>query len=914
KTNVITKIQETPKVIPAFKETPIGLETPVIPIAKEYNYQNELVEFSDNQMIKVEEVERTASLPIPFSIEEALLLVWFLGILFFTLKLLIGRYLIYKITIKSEPFYLPESLQDYVAKLTKKRVVLLESTVIQTPMTWGGFKPYILLPKEAKVWSEMELKTVLLHELTHIKRNDYWLHTLGLLAICLYWYHPLVWLLKKQQLLEREKACDEAVLNAGIQQQNYAQQLIDIARQLSGKSPILKEHALPMAKISQTKARVLAILKFDQQKFNFSKWKQWNWGLFYACLFPVLAAFYPAGKVMQAHFELPKLENIERFLTIKQTKDIAFPTTILTSLFNSPLTNNSEILNQETVIEDEGNLYRATNLEMLEKKHNLLNVEPSITEIRTPNPLQKTGLYGKWKVGKSEFTIWTYGEFKIIPTAPYVEVIDADGIIFIEEYIPGLFSDKINQLTIGKAPVDGRMGVKDNGKLSALISKGTPIKVWSDNTNYEQWMATKGKGLPMYLLKKQKEQVIKEVTTENKEWKKRIEGSKKWLNGFFVPEEKIIKQVKIENKRLVLDLGKVPFKRLDLPQGNLVKEEIGRTTLPENGNGGTIGNLSTNPKGIKYITVLKGDKTPALIKDFNFHLAENDFKNVKFSLRLYNIVDGEIGYAITEQPIPLTLADDQKGWIKMDLSAFNIVTKGDVLVVLTNNGFSGTKRRKKLYFSFAKKHEDYQPLLAESRKSKIWEKAFMMYLGIERMPDKVGVQEIKEEKGYFIKWKTGKSEFKIWTYGDFKIIPTAPYVEVISPDGIVIIEEYKKGLFVGVENELILTKAPYDGTHGWGYRTKTPLVELPIIPKGTPIQFWSKNRKLKNWLAEHKSTIIAELRQQKILKEVTSTNIDWWNRIKHTKQWVNYRFIAKEKIDAKPNNYFQLAVGSFAYC
>lgn len=150
--------------------------------------------------------------------------------------------------------------------------------------------------------------------------------------------------------------------------------------------------------------------------------------------------------------------------------------------------------------------------------------------------------------------------------------------------------------------------------------------------------------------------------------------------------------------------------------------------------------MSTNPKGIKYITLLKGNKTPALVKDFNFHLAENDFKNVKFSLQLYNVVNGEIEYAITKQPIPVTLKTNEKGWIKMDLSAYDIVTKGDVLVVLTNNGFSGTKKRKKLYFSLAEDHQNYQPLLVgrSSWKTEIWEKGFIMYLGVEQKADALG--------------------------------------------------------------------------------------------------------------------------------------------------------------------------------
>ncbi len=901
---IAPKMMETPESV-----TNVDLELPQKrPFelkGKVENYQVNIEKTTDNQLDTINENHVAVKATKTISSEQLLLFVWLIGCLFFLLKLLIGRLLIRKITINSESFLLKEDLKNYVATLTNKQVDFRISKAIKTPMTWRGFKPVVLLPLEARSWSTIVLKTVLLHELSHIKRNDYWLHTLGLITVCLYWYHPLVWIMKKRQLLEREKACDEAVLRAGIPQQNYAEQLVHIARQLSGRSTIISETALPMAKISQTKARILAILQFDQQQFNFSTWKQWNWGLFYACVFPMLAAFTPVGEVMQTHFDLPKLERIDRFLTTNSIADLIISTTIFNASENELYESNLETDNQGIEIDNAEAIRLSNHLKMLEKEYDLLGIAPPIEEIKIPLRPQKSGLYGKWKAGKSEFTIWTYGEFKIIPTPPYIEVMDMSGIVFIEEYIPGLFRDKVNQLTIGKAPVDGRMGEGYKGKLSALITKGTPIKVWSDNTDYEDWMATKGKDLPKYLLKKQKEQAIIGVTAENKEWKKRIEGSKKWLNGFFVPEEHSIKQVKIEDRRLVLDLSKIPYKQLDLPQGNLVTKKMGRTVLPENGNGGTIGNLSTNPKGIKYITVLKGNQTPALIKDFNFHLAENDFKNVKFSLQLYNIVNGKIGYAITKQPIPLTLAADQKGWIKMDLSTFNIVTKGDVLVVLTNNGFSGTKRRTKLYFSFAKKHQDYQPLLVDnSWKTKIWEKAFAMYLGVEQAPDRVGFIDNQENRRLHGKWKQGKSEFTIWIDGEFKIIEEAPYIEVVSDDGMVIIEEYEDRLLGDKVHKLLLTKAPYDGrmrSLNW----RKSIFDSPLIEKGTPIKIWDRvlsNGSYDKWMrtkGHQVAQYLASRKQDYLIQIQNSENRVWSQKVERGKRMIDFHFTPEEQIIAK---------------
>jgi len=60
-------------------------------------------------------------------------------------------------------------------------------------------------------------------------------------------------------------------------------------------------------------------------------------------------------------------------------------------------------------------------------------------------------------------------------------------------------------------------------------------------------------------------------------------------------------------------------------------------------------------------------------------------------------------------------------------------------------------------------------------------------------------------------WEQGKSQFKIWTYGDFKTYNASPYIEVNSPDGMVILEEERKSLFGTKKYQLVITKAPFDG-------------------------------------------------------------------------------------------------------
>ncbi len=70
---------------------------------------------------------------------------------------------------------------------------LLMSEDCPGPMTWGVFRPVIMLPDEALDWPAERLATVLRHELAHVRRRDGLAQALALIACALYWPNPLVW-------------------------------------------------------------------------------------------------------------------------------------------------------------------------------------------------------------------------------------------------------------------------------------------------------------------------------------------------------------------------------------------------------------------------------------------------------------------------------------------------------------------------------------------------------------------------------------------------------------------------------------------------------------------------------------------------------------------------------------------------
>ncbi len=125
------------------------------------------------------------------------------------------------------------------------------------PLTWGWWRPVVLLPAEAAQWPAQRRRVVLLHELAHVKRWDCLTQTIARIVRALYWVNPLVWLATRRMCIERERACDDLVLNGGCKASDYATQLVEIARTYRHMPQVA---AIAMARSSQIQGRIAAIV------------------------------------------------------------------------------------------------------------------------------------------------------------------------------------------------------------------------------------------------------------------------------------------------------------------------------------------------------------------------------------------------------------------------------------------------------------------------------------------------------------------------------------------------------------------------------------------------------------------------------------------------------------------------------
>lgn len=152
-------------------------------------------------------------------------------------------------------------LVDEISLLKKEReVALMVSSSLQVPTAIGFFKPAVILPEWLVKESDREdVRHVVLHELAHLRRRDDWTNLLQKVIKALLFFHPAVWWMERNVALDREMACDDAVLEKAASPRHYAESLARVAE----KSFLRRQVALAQAavgRLRQLSLRVARIL------------------------------------------------------------------------------------------------------------------------------------------------------------------------------------------------------------------------------------------------------------------------------------------------------------------------------------------------------------------------------------------------------------------------------------------------------------------------------------------------------------------------------------------------------------------------------------------------------------------------------------------------------------------------------
>lgn len=179
-------------------------------------------------------------------------LIYIAGLLFNTTKLILTRRKLGEIkqTVSIDIPMLRKVAQFAEMLGIEQRISFGLSSLVDVPCVFGYAKPFILLPASiATGLSSEEIEAILLHELAHIKRNDYLVNLIQQAMQVLLFFNPFAQLIGRIINRERENSCDDIVIE-------------------STRKPIVYAHALLKLEESRTQQWQIALAATGKKKYH----------------------------------------------------------------------------------------------------------------------------------------------------------------------------------------------------------------------------------------------------------------------------------------------------------------------------------------------------------------------------------------------------------------------------------------------------------------------------------------------------------------------------------------------------------------------------------------------------------------------------------------------------------------------
>ena len=193
-------------------------------------------------------------------------------------------------------------VKDFANRIgIRREVAIYLSELIDVPATMGWLKPVILLPLSTFTHlSPQQVEAVILHELSHIKRNDYLVNLLISVVETILFFNPFCQLLASSVRKERENCCDDFVIQLRCDPGSYAAALLSLERMR-----ISNQQQLAIAATgnqNQLLGRVKRILNVKTRKFNYGQ----------KLTALLLTAFVLSSFAWLSPEEKPRIENLKQ--------------------------------------------------------------------------------------------------------------------------------------------------------------------------------------------------------------------------------------------------------------------------------------------------------------------------------------------------------------------------------------------------------------------------------------------------------------------------------------------------------------------------------------------------------------------------------------------------------------------------
>lgn len=158
---------------------------------------------------------------------------WMFGVFLLVLRFLFGWNFLYELrknsnTIENEK--IEKAMNSIASQLNLKREIqLIESSHLLSPLTFGHFKPFVVLPVGMTAQlSIAEIKAIIAHELSHVYRSDFLVNIIQSISEILFYFHPGIWYINDVIRTEREHCCDDLAIELTGDALGYAKLMMQL--------------------------------------------------------------------------------------------------------------------------------------------------------------------------------------------------------------------------------------------------------------------------------------------------------------------------------------------------------------------------------------------------------------------------------------------------------------------------------------------------------------------------------------------------------------------------------------------------------------------------------------------------------------------------------------------------------------
>lgn len=317
-------------------------------------------------------------------------IVWMVGVILCTMFFVMAYWKCHKEFQMSLPVENAFAQRWLQVHQLKRSIFIRQSSLISAPLTFGVWHPIILMPIKTDWKNESALQYVLEHEFVHIRRFDIIKKLLLIIAVCVHWFNPLVWVMYILANRDIELSCDEAVVHqfGNNTRASYAKTLISMEEIRRGFTPLCNNFSK-----NAIEERITAIMKIKKMTI--------------LSLVAAIALVVGTATVFATSAQVGANEN-----DMSQKNQSSNESSDGTAAIDGILTSYTGNDGQTYYLVDDGNTARILNEEEFEQQYPTSDIEWwTYEEYKDWLKNEKTQLQGiigekGWTAGQGDF-VWT---------------------------------------------------------------------------------------------------------------------------------------------------------------------------------------------------------------------------------------------------------------------------------------------------------------------------------------------------------------------------------------------------------------------------------------------------------------------------------------------------------------------------